>query len=129
MEEGMDLWQVLEERSTLRSFASRPVSSEIVRKAVRAALRAPAYNHLWEWAFLRIEDPGFRVRLAEAFEIRDVDDPATLHALFSPCPRRLDRSTFAPFPCSGRCSCQLPSSSCPPIDPSVSRPRQGIPLT
>ena len=87
----MDLWQALEERTTLRSFASRPVAPDVVRKAVRAALRAPAYNHLWEWAFLRIDDPGLRVRLADAFEIRDVSDPARLHALFDSLPEEARR--------------------------------------
>ncbi|MEN6368671.1 MAG: nitroreductase family protein [Thermotogota bacterium] len=94
----MDLWQALEERTTFRSFESRAVDSGIVRKAVRAALWAPAYNHLWEWAFLRVGDPDLRIRLADAFEIRDTSDPARLHAAFDPLPEEARRIYLRALP-------------------------------
>ncbi|MDD5646932.1 MAG: nitroreductase family protein [Candidatus Bipolaricaulis sp.] len=94
----MELGQALAERVTVRRFAGRPVDSEIVRKAVRAALRAPAYNHLWEWAFLRVSDPAVRVRLADALEIYDVSDPVKLHALFDPLPEEARRIYLRALP-------------------------------
>lgn len=94
----MDLWQTLEQRTTIRRFADRPVDFAIVRKAVRAALQAPAYNHLWEWAFLRIRDADLRVRLADAFGIHDVSDPATLHARFDPLPEEARRIYLRALP-------------------------------
>jgi len=94
----MDLWQTLERRTTIRRFADRPVDSAIVRKAVQAALQAPAYNHLWEWAFLRIRDADLRVRLADAFGIHDVSDPATLHARFDPLPEEARRIYLRALP-------------------------------
>jgi len=94
----MDLWQTLEQRTTIRRFADRPVGSAIVRRAVRAALHAPAYNHLWEWAFLRIRDADLRVRLADAFGIHDVSDPATLHARFDPLPEEARRIYLRALP-------------------------------
>jgi len=94
----MELGQALAERVTLRRFANRSVGSEIVRKAVRAALQAPAYNHLWEWAFLRVSDPALRVRLADALKIYDVSDPVRLHALFDPLPEEARRIYLRALP-------------------------------
>jgi hypothetical protein len=65
---------------------------------VRAALHAPAYNHLWEWAFLRIRDAELRVRLADAFGIHDLSDPAALHVLFDSLPEEARRICLRALP-------------------------------
>ena len=82
----MDLWEALEARATVRAFDERPVSAGIVKKAIRAALRAPAYNHLWEWGFIEIRDRSLRSSLADAANLEDVLDPALLAAKFASLP-------------------------------------------
>ncbi len=81
-----DLWQALEARTTLRSYDDRPVPAAVVEKAARAALRAPAYNHLWEWAFIQIHDRSLRPLLADAARLEDVADPDVLAAKFASLP-------------------------------------------
>lgn len=82
----MDLWQALEARATVRTFDDRRVSTAVVAKAVRAALCAPAYNHLWEWGFLEVRDRSLRLRLADATGLEDVSDPDLLAARFAALP-------------------------------------------
>jgi nitroreductase len=116
----MDLWQTLERRTTIRRFADRPVDSAIVRKAVRAALHAPAYNHLWEWAFLRIRDADLRVRLADAFGIHDLSDPAALHVLFDSRPEEARRIYLRALPLQRTMLLSAPTLLMP-----VYRPKRG----
>jgi nitroreductase len=70
----------------LRSFDDRPVPAVVVEKAARAALRAPAYNHLWEWAFIDVRDTELRRALADAASIEDVADPKMLASRFAALP-------------------------------------------
>jgi nitroreductase len=83
---GVDLWEALGARSTVRTFDARPVGTAVVKKALRAALRAPAYNHLWEWGFIEIRDRALRASLADAAALEDVEDPSVLMAKFSALP-------------------------------------------
>jgi nitroreductase len=82
----MDLWQALNTRVTVRTFDDRPVPTNVVAKGVRAALRAPAYNHLWEWGFIEIHDRALRTSLADAAGLEDVSDPNVLAAKFASLP-------------------------------------------
>ena len=79
----MDLWQALNTRVTVRTFDDRPVPTNVVAKGVRAALRAPAYNHLWEWGFIQIHDRALRTSLADAAGLENVADPDVLAAKFA----------------------------------------------
>ncbi len=82
----MELWEALAARATVRTFDERPVGAGVVKKAVRAALRAPAYNHLWEWGFIQIRDRSLRPLLADAAGLEDVADPDVLAAKFASLP-------------------------------------------
>jgi len=82
----MDLWQALNTRVTVRTFDDRPIPTNVVAKGVRAALRAPAYNHLWEWGFIQIHDRALRTSLADAAALENVADPDTLAAKFASLP-------------------------------------------
>jgi nitroreductase len=82
----MDLWQALNTRVTVRTFDDRPVPTNVLAKGVRAALCAPAYNHLWEWGFIEIHDRALRTSLANAAALEDVADPDTLATKFASLP-------------------------------------------
>ena len=70
----------------MRTFDERPVAASILKKAIRAALRAPAYNHLWEWGFIQIHDRVLRTSLADAVALENVADPDVLAAKFASLP-------------------------------------------
>lgn len=82
----MNLWEALEARSTVRTFDEQPVENSIVKKAIRAALHAPAYNHLWEWGFIEVRDRALRTSLADAVGLEDVADHAKLSKRFATLP-------------------------------------------
>jgi nitroreductase len=73
-------------RSTARTYDERPIAAGIVKKAIRAALRAPAYNHLWEWGFIQIHGGALRTSLADAAGLEGVSDPDVLAAKFASLP-------------------------------------------
>jgi len=98
----MELWEALAARATVRSFDPRPVPDAVVERAVRAALHAPAYNHLWEWGFVRVSDPAARLRLVEALGIQDWTDRANLRRTFDPLPEEARKVYLAACPVQRR---------------------------
>jgi nitroreductase len=58
--------QILARRRMIRKFRSDPVSDDVVRRIVRAAMRAPSAGHTQPWNYVVVRDAAIRRRLGRA---------------------------------------------------------------
>jgi iodotyrosine deiodinase len=68
-----DFFDLLARRRTVREFSDRPVSIELIEKAIATAGTAPSGANLQPWRFVLIRDPEIKRRIREAAETEEYE--------------------------------------------------------
>jgi iodotyrosine deiodinase len=63
----------MEQRRSVRTFANRPVPSEIIEECLRAAANAPSGANLQPWHFVVVSDPAIKQQIRAAAEKEEHD--------------------------------------------------------
>ena len=63
---GMDIFESIMNRRSIRKYISKPVEDEKVLKIIDAGHWAPSAGNLQEWQFVIVRDPGRKLQLSEA---------------------------------------------------------------
>ncbi len=61
----MNAYEAIAARHTIRSFAEREISPEILRRILSAGMQAPTNDHLRRWHFVVLQDPQKRKELLD----------------------------------------------------------------
>ena len=61
----MDVYEAIAARRTIRDFAPREVSMELVKKIIAAGLHAPTNDHLRSWHFVLLQEQAQRKALLD----------------------------------------------------------------
>lgn len=62
---GVDLLDAIYARRAVRAYSSRRVESDVVRRLIDAAIRAPSAVNAQPWAFVVVQDPALLKRISD----------------------------------------------------------------
>tara|TARA_B100000767_G_scaffold233650_1_gene226087 strand:+ start:39 stop:704 length:666 start_codon:yes stop_codon:yes gene_type:complete len=65
------LYEQMNLRRTTRHFSKRPVSRELIEKAIMCGATAPSGAHLQPWTFVAVSSAEMKVKMREAAEIEE----------------------------------------------------------
>lgn len=71
LERSADFREMMKRRRTVRDFAARPVSREVIAHAVMTAASAPSGANQQPWSFACISNPEIKARIREAAEVEE----------------------------------------------------------
>lgn len=104
--EDSAFWELILGRRTVRRYADRPVSDDVVWKLLEAAHWAPSAHNRLPWRFVLLEQPETRRRLAEAMAanwqadlLADGADPAMVSRRAAISVQRIAAAPLAILPC------------------------------
>ncbi len=67
-ERAENFLSLMQRRRTTRHFSSKPVSRELIERAVLTGGTAPSGAHLQPWTFVAVSDPELKVKIRKAAE-------------------------------------------------------------
>ena len=70
-ERAEEFLSLMQNRRTTRDFSTKPVSRELIEKAVLTGGTAPSGAHLQPWTFVAVSNPDLKVRIREAAEAEE----------------------------------------------------------
>lgn len=74
----MDAQQCILTRRSVRQFADRPVSRELLEKVVSLAAYAPSWKNTQISRYIAIEDPAVRETIASEYCLAGSNNPAII---------------------------------------------------
>ncbi len=61
----MEFYEAIEKRRTVRDFENETLSSEVIRRILKAGLQAPTNDHMRDWHYIAILDKDIVTRLLD----------------------------------------------------------------
>jgi len=75
----MEFYEAVKKRRTVREFAEKAVSGDVVRRVLAAGLRAPCNAHLKSWQFILLNDKERKAKaVSQGLRARDMKDKAEI---------------------------------------------------
>lgn len=74
----MNVYEAIEARRTIRSFADKPVEQAVIERIIGAGLKAPSNDHLRNWEFVLVNG---QERRAEVLRLEDLTDKKACEAM------------------------------------------------
>ena len=76
---GMNVFEAISKRMTIRDFRDEPVPMDVVVKLVDAGMKAPSHDHMRRWEFVGVQNRVVREKLVECiFEPITVEGAAEI---------------------------------------------------
>lgn len=68
---ALEFFELMQERRTTRDFSEKPVSRNLIERAIHTAGTAPSGAHLQPWTFVAISNSELKMKIRHAAEIEE----------------------------------------------------------